>query len=56
MVKFFLVDDRIVVGCTLPANPFVGEHLREMLSLVGTVVSDFEHPMTLLVGQDPFPA
>ena len=56
MVKFFLVDDRIVAGCTLPANPFVGEHLREMLTLVGSVASDFEHPMTLLAGGDPYPA
>jgi hypothetical protein len=56
MVKFFLVDDRIVAGCTLPANPFVGEHLREMLTLVGTVASDFEHPMTMLAGGDPYPA
>jgi hypothetical protein len=56
MVKFFLVDDRIVAGCTLPANPFVGEHLREMLNLVGSVASDFEHPMTLLAGSDPYPA
>jgi hypothetical protein len=56
MVKFFLVDDRIVAGCTLPANPFVGEHLREMLSLVGGVASDFEQPMTLLAGGDPYPA
>ena len=56
MVKFFLVDDRIVAGCTLPANPFVGEHLREILVLVGTVAGDFEHPMTLLAGGDPYPA
>jgi hypothetical protein len=56
MVKFFLVDDRIVAGCTLPANPFVGEHLRELLVLVGTVASDFEHPLTLLGGCDPYPA
>jgi len=56
MVKFFLVDDRIVAGCTLPANPFVGEHLREMLALVGSVASEFEHPMTLLAGGDPYPA
>jgi hypothetical protein len=56
MVKFFLVDDRIVAGCTLPANPFVGEHLREILTLVGTVAGDFEHPMTLLAGGDPYPA
>jgi hypothetical protein len=56
MVKFFLVDDRIVGGCTLPANPFVGEHLREMLSLVGSVASDFEHPMTLIAGGDPYSA
>jgi hypothetical protein len=56
MVKFVLVDDRIVAGCTLPANPFVGEHLREILVLVGTVASDFEHPMTLLAGSDPYPA
>jgi hypothetical protein len=56
MVKFFLVDDRIVAGCTLPANPFVGEHLRAMLQLVGNVASDFEHPMTMLAGGDTFPA
>jgi hypothetical protein len=56
MIKFFLVDDRIVAGCTLPANPFVGEHLREMLTVVGAVVSDFEHPMALLAGGDPYPA
>jgi hypothetical protein len=34
----------------------VGEHLREMLTLVGTVASDFEQPMTLLAGSDPYPA
>jgi hypothetical protein len=56
MVKFFLVDDRIVAGTTLPASPFVGEHLRGMLTLVGSVASDFEHPMTLAAGSDPYPA
>lgn len=54
MVKFFLVDDRIVAGCTLPANPFVGGHLREMLTLVGTVANDFrELPATV---ETPGPA
>jgi hypothetical protein len=57
MVKFFLVDDRIVAGCTLPANPFVGEHLRELLALVGGVARDFRQPLTLLAGEGPaFPA
>jgi hypothetical protein len=57
MVKFFLVDDRIVAGCTLPANPFVGEHLRELLALVGGVANDFQQPLTLLAGEGPaFPA
>jgi hypothetical protein len=56
MVKFVLVDDRIVAGCTLPASPFVGEHLRQILVLVGTVASDFDHPMTLAAGSDPYPA
>jgi hypothetical protein len=56
MVKFFLVDDRIVAGSTLPANPFVGEHLRALLQLVGNVASDFEHPMTMLAGGDPHSA
>jgi hypothetical protein len=53
MVKFFLVDDRIVAGCTLPANPFVGEHLRELLMLVGNVARDFQQPFALLHGEDP---
>jgi hypothetical protein len=53
MVKFFLVDDRIVAGCTLPANPFVGEHLRDMLALVGGVAHDFQQPLTLLAGNGP---
>jgi hypothetical protein len=53
MVKFFLVDDRIVAGCTLPATPFVGEHLRDLLMLVGNVARDFQQPLTLLAGDDP---
>jgi hypothetical protein len=57
MVKFFLVDDRIVAGCTLPANPFVGEHLRELLALVGNVVSDYQQPLSMFAGEGPaFPA
>lgn len=53
MVKFFVVDDRIVAGCTLPANPFVGGHLRDMLTLVGGVARDFQQPTTLLTGEGP---
>jgi len=53
MVKFFLVDDRIVAGCTLPANPFVGAHLRELLSLVGRVANDFEEPRSLIGRRGP---
>lgn len=53
MVKFFLVDDRIVAGCTLPANPFVGSHLRELLSLVGRVANDFDEPQSLITGHGP---
>ena len=48
-----LVDDRIVAGCTLPANPFVGSHLRELLSLVGRVANDFEEPRSLVAGRGP---
>jgi hypothetical protein len=55
MVKFFLVDDRIVAGCTLPAKPFVGEHLREVLTVVGKVASDFQRSLSLVVNTD-FPA
>lgn len=46
MVKFFVVDDHIVAGCTMPANPFVGAHLRQALSLVGRVANDFEDAST----------
>jgi hypothetical protein len=53
MVKFFLVGDRIVAGCTLPANPFVGEHLRDLLALVGGVAHDFQQPLELLAGHGP---
>lgn len=57
LVKFFLVDDRIVAGCTLPASPFVGAHLREALMVVGAVVRDFQQPLTLMAGEGPaFPA
>lgn len=53
MVKFFAVDDRIVAGCTLPANPFVGAHLRELLSLVGRVANEFEEPAEVLARLGP---
>lgn len=53
MVKFFLVGDRIVAGCTLPANPFVGGHLRELLDLVASVAAELHEPVTSLVGEDP---
>jgi len=46
MVKFFVIDDHIVAGCTMPANPFVGAHLRQALSLVGRVANDFEDVST----------
>lgn len=53
MVKFFAVDGRIVAGCTLPANPFVGAHLRELLALIGRVATDFEEPRSMVDGRGP---
>jgi hypothetical protein len=52
LVKFFLVDDRIVAGCTLPAKPFVGEHLRELLMLVGTAARGAQQPLALSALRD----
>jgi hypothetical protein len=44
MVKFFEVDGHVVAGATLAANPFVGAHLRQSLSLVARVANDFDEP------------
>jgi hypothetical protein len=53
MVKFFAVDDRVVIGCTLAANPFVGAHLRQMLSLIGRVASDLDSPANPAISRGP---
>jgi hypothetical protein len=50
LVRLSLVEDSVVAGATLPALPFVAQHLRDALELMGETVETFDAAVATATG------